>query len=34
MPVIVEAETIRPINSGDDPKSSAKRGRTGLRAIW
>jgi len=25
--VIVEAETIRPINSGDDPKSWAKRGR-------
>ena len=33
-PVTVEAATIIPINSGAAPRLSAKRGSTGLRAIW
>jgi hypothetical protein len=34
IPVTVEAATIRPNSSGEAPKSWAKRGSTGLRAIW
>jgi hypothetical protein len=32
-PVMVEAATMRPISSGAAPRSWAKRGSTGLRAI-
>ena len=33
-PVIVDAATIMPISSGKAPRSAAKVGSTGLRAIW
>jgi hypothetical protein len=34
MPVTVEAATMTPMNSGAAPRSAAKMGSTGLRAIW
>ena len=33
-PVIVEAATMTPSNSGPAPRSAANAGSTGLRAIW
>ena len=33
-PVMVEAATMMPISSGKAPRSAAKLGSTGLRAIW
>jgi hypothetical protein len=33
-PVTVEAAKMMPINSGMAPRSAAKPGSTGLRAIW
>ena len=33
-PVTVEAATITPMNSGSAPRSAAKAGRTGLRALF
>src|SRR5262249_37258015 len=33
-PVMVEAATMTPMSSGRAPRSAAKMGRTGVRAIW